>query len=1269
MIIAKIKGLKISQADERVSFTGDEMIPFQDKDKNGKIRISAFKDVSLYTFNPAKPNYEELLQTIKDGKVIFIPNSDNTGLKLVTELSLSDGTIHLESPDYVLEEGTDKISKVYFDILDVTSSGVKRTTKESLPLKTKGNGKAVLTDNGQYSDITTLALTNLTFKAGEDTSIYDLNTEDITFEQVATPCVTWATTKTGNHIKISISIAEATQSQAGLMSKQDKYTLDVTFPAEVERLDKRCNKLRKSINETKAALAEEVETRTKEVARLDGKLADEQEAREHGDAELKAAINQEITDRTAADKDINTKFTNKTNELDEKFTSKTESLDATLKTEQTNRKNFDDNIQKQLDAFTSQKGKPDGLAQLDSTGKIPTSQLPSYIDEVVEYTSRESFPDQGESGIIYVDVATNLTYRWTGNTYVEISPSLALGETSSTAYPGDQGKSLEGAVNSLPGQITTSLVDTVTTEELIKLNYKYVTKAGKDYSSDEHPAAVDIPAATNTHAGAMSSYDKAVLDHLDEEFGDLVNAGNKLDTLPTNIVTQLDAPTHQASIVTVNYKSINQTADGSYTSPTTKTTTINAATLTTAGVMTSADKTKLDVTLPDQITAETQRAKAEESKLNSAITDLDDKQTKALEKETTERKQSDTDLQGKLDAEKNERTSADSEHDKHLTTHDTQISQLTTTLNEVKANPIEIATNGSGNAITKATLSGKTLTFSKETQFVTVDTAQTISGVKTFTQSQFFDKSSIIMGGADQANREYGLKLYDTTNSSDLKFEIGFGTSLSNSELKPYGFIGWGTTAYSSANSLIVAESRFTYKGKKVLYEDDTNTTWNAKVSNATTGDKLSVRAHKAAETGTTHVDAGFTVRRVYKTTSDHDGFPSSFGNVLDTKGMGSSQLFLGWSSSSVTGGMYYRSLRDHPTNSDSNDGNWGSWREVLFVDSGDTRYVKKSGDSMTGPLKVEYGTNNSGIILKRATDNGEVSQAFITTQDNTGVRWVIGTWDGSKQLIGSTNKSFNFWHGTALTDTSGEGSIQASITETGAIHATKFVTKDGTSTQFVMGDGSLTTLSATATQVESSVAPSVSFSKSGTTGTFTFSIPKGVAGAQGPQGVKGEKGDTGPRGDQGEPGPAGPAGPAGEDGVNGKDGATGPQGPAGPAGSQGPKGDIYEPSFSNGTLTWTKKSDSSASESPSANLGSYFVSKSELSTATVAKANSIANSLAFQNGSATVATYDGSAAVTVRAETIGAVKTLSPTQFKSIEVVDTLPDTQDAGVLYLVMS
>lgn len=97
----------------------------------------------------------------------------------------------------------------------------------------------------------------------------------------------------------------------------------------------------------------------------------------------------------------------------------------------------------------SLKGAANGVAELDANGKVPSSQLPSFVDDVVEgyYYNSKFYKEAahtteitGESGKIYVDLSTEKTYRWGSTSYVEISASLALGETSSTAYRGDRGK-------------------------------------------------------------------------------------------------------------------------------------------------------------------------------------------------------------------------------------------------------------------------------------------------------------------------------------------------------------------------------------------------------------------------------------------------------------------------------------------------------------------------------------------------------------------------------------------------------------------------------------------------------------------------------------------------------------------------------------------------------------------------------------------------------------------------------------------------------------
>lgn len=107
------------------------------------------------------------------------------------------------------------------------------------------------------------------------------------------------------------------------------------------------------------------------------------------------------------------------------------------------------NVTNDAQVKRSEMGVANGVATLDTTGKVPSSQLPSYVDDVLEYDNLAAFPTTGEAGKIYVAKDTNKTYRWSGTAYVEISESLALGETTGTAYEGNKGKANADAIAAL----------------------------------------------------------------------------------------------------------------------------------------------------------------------------------------------------------------------------------------------------------------------------------------------------------------------------------------------------------------------------------------------------------------------------------------------------------------------------------------------------------------------------------------------------------------------------------------------------------------------------------------------------------------------------------------------------------------------------------------------------------------------------------------------------------------------------------------------------
>lgn len=649
-MIARIKGLKISQASERTAVTGQEMIPFQDGERNGKIRMIEFKDMTMYIFDPtiidgkvSQEDYDALKQAMEEGKLIYTINSKRNGLDLATEVAIVGGTIYIESPDFIKEEGTDNISQVVFDTITVDGSlNYSKEQYTTTVIKTTGDGTKVLTDNGQYVYIGNLALTNIKFKDGTNTSTYDLVTNGITFRQNATPCVSWNTVKSGNNIYMDIRIANATASMDGLMSKEDYVELNTTIPGQIEDLKEADSNLSNRIDN------------------LDDK------------------IDKEIADREA-----------EIDRIENKFDGVTDKLEEALQKEIEDRKAGDTTITNSLNAFISTKGQPGGLAELDSTGKVPAAQLPSYVDDVLEFSTKDQFPQIGETGKIYVSKDTNLTYRWTGTQYLEISQSLALGETSSTAYPGDKGKANRDALNSMPTKLTSYLTPTTSTGELVKINYKYAAKDGLNYGplQDDN---IDIPSATTTNAGAMSAIDKGRLDDLYNEFGSIQNPGDKLDSLPNNLVTGVDATSRNATSVTINYKQSDlSAASNSYANPITKSQTIPAATQSAAGVMTASDKQNLDVNIPNRITNLDNRVTTEVNRLEELIENSSSEITNDLNVEIQARKDGDAQLQ-------------------------TNINNLQSTMNTELAKKVgKVTVAGSGNAVTTASISGDTLTLTK----------------------------------------------------------------------------------------------------------------------------------------------------------------------------------------------------------------------------------------------------------------------------------------------------------------------------------------------------------------------------------------------------------------------------------------------------------------------------------------------------------------------------------------------------------------------------
>lgn len=167
-------------------------------------------------------------------------------------------------------------------------------------------------------------------------------------------------------------------------------------------------------------------------------------------------------------------------------------------------------LNNKVQEFIDSKGAPNGLASLNESGIIPSAQLPSYVDDVIEVDTFSNLPGTGESGKIYIVQDTNLTYRWSGTAYVEISKSLALGETSSTAYPGDKGKATTDKLNRIPDKLITDTVNVNQSTTEAVLNFTTYRQEAQQVGRN----TLTITSATTSQAGLMSSSDKTKIDKI-----------------------------------------------------------------------------------------------------------------------------------------------------------------------------------------------------------------------------------------------------------------------------------------------------------------------------------------------------------------------------------------------------------------------------------------------------------------------------------------------------------------------------------------------------------------------------------------------------------------------------------------------------------------------------------------------------------------------------------------------------------------------------------
>lgn len=313
----------------------------------------------------------------------------------------------------------------------------------------------------------------------------------------------------------TFNLPVASTTKAGTMTAADKVKLDETLPQQIAKeIQDRKDAIEALKNSSEASLAQEIEARKVADQALDTKftqaIKEEADARAEYDQVQMQKIREEEEARAAADTALENKLQTNIN-----------------------------NLEKKHDDFVATKGKANGFASLDGNGLVPSSQLPSYVDDVIEvyatYDVSEtgklsniklySDPDHanpitGESGKIYLNITQDepsYQFRWSGTQFVDSNTSsLILGEVTGTAYDGGKGKYLSNWRK--------ALVDNLRFYSHIKDNGAWTRNANEvrlnfNCSNFNDPVSTNsynepIPAATKDLAGVQTAADKKLFDSI-----------------------------------------------------------------------------------------------------------------------------------------------------------------------------------------------------------------------------------------------------------------------------------------------------------------------------------------------------------------------------------------------------------------------------------------------------------------------------------------------------------------------------------------------------------------------------------------------------------------------------------------------------------------------------------------------------------------------------------------------------------------------------------
>lgn len=602
-----VKGVKISELELRDKLTGEELIPFQDQLSNGKMDMKSiihyFEEVSDQEVN---------LQSLVNIKQ-YVSNS-----KELEFVSSNVGDVYFNTGDkklYVYQEGgtwatTDPSKYRMYVRLDKDEYG-----RTNIIHRWDGNNMTVISERLFIGEEEGTAYEGSKGKQVRD----DLDALNATIDKYPPKLVSGILDPnySGSSVDLRYSFYDrisdtnstgtktvncASQSNAGFMAAADKVKIDVTLPndikAEEDARKAADSTLQGNIDSSNSDLNSKITAETERATQAENTITTNYKA---ADTTLQSNINNEATTRSEADAALDSKISKEVSDRTQAISTLQGSLDTEIaratKAEQDITSAYeaaDTTLQNNINAINNSKGVANGIATLDQNGLVPSSQLPSYVDDVIEVSTFSALPDTGESGKIYITQDTNLTYRWSGTAYVEISQSLALGETSSTAYAGDKGKATTDKLNRIPNKL---IVDTngvtYNDPDSVVLKYTFYKQQEQETSTNIHT----INAATTATPGIMTAADKTKLNGLKDQAGITAD----IDAVQTNLETHINNKTnpHEVTKAQVGLGNVDNTADTDKPISTATQTALDAKFSLTEG---NSLKTTAD-SLPDRIIA------------------------------------------------------------------------------------------------------------------------------------------------------------------------------------------------------------------------------------------------------------------------------------------------------------------------------------------------------------------------------------------------------------------------------------------------------------------------------------------------------------------------------------------------------------------------------------------------------------------------------------------------------------------------------------------